>query len=217
MATELESRLGADDYRGDVVDDGALLLLLASGDERATRRAWDEFSPLVRRILQRTLGPDADVEDVLQEVFLRFYENVGRLREAGALRGFLIAITVNTLRGELRRRRVRRILRLVDPAELHRLRAVETDLEARDALDRFYRILNSLRKDDRIAFVLRVIEDLPLSEVAASLDVSEPTVRRRVARARKRVNLHVERDPLLSHYAAQGRDGEPASTAGGVS
>ncbi len=217
MAAEFESHFRNGVYREGIVDDYALVLSLASGDERATRQAWDHFSPLVRRILRRALGPGADVEDVVQEVFLRFFERVGSLREAGALRGYLIAITVNTLRGELRRRRVRRILRFVDPAELPKLRVVETDLEAREALRRFYRILERLRQGDRIAFVLRVIEELPFSEVAAALDVSVPTARRRVERARSRVGRHVACDPLLSYYAAGARNRRATREVGGAS
>lgn len=183
-------------------DEHELVLLLSVGDEGATRQAWDHFSPLVRRILRRALGPGADVEDLLQDVFLRFFEHVGSLRRDTALRGFLIAITVNALRGELRRRRVRRIVRFVDPAELPELRVVDTDPEARDALKRFYAILERLRQSDRLAFSLRVIEGMALADVAAALSVSVPTVRRRVARAKARVIYHVERDPLLSGYAA---------------
>jgi RNA polymerase sigma-70 factor (ECF subfamily) len=185
-------------------DEQQLALQLGAGDEGATRTAWDHFSPLVRRILRRALGPGADVEDVVQEVFLRFFESVGGLRQHGALRGFLVAITVNALRGELRRRRVRRIVRFVDPAELPELRVVDADPEARAALERFYAILDRLRQGDRIAFSLRVIEGMPLSEVASALKVSIPTARRRIARARQRVVFHVERDPLLSRYAAAG-------------
>lgn len=214
---EFEPSFGGEFYRSAIIDDYALILALASGDERATRQAWDHFSPLVRRILRRALGPDADVEDVVQEVFLRFFENVSNLRKSNALRGYLIAITVNTLRGELRRRQVRRILRLVDPSELPKLRVVEMDLEARDALRRFYRILDRLRLSDRIAFVLRVIEELPLSEVAAALDVSVPTAKRRVERARTRVSRHVECDPLLSQYAPRGRGRELTGEVGGAS
>lgn len=204
MAIEFESSRWEKVYRDSVVDDYAFVLSLAYGDELASRQAFGYFSPLVRRILRRALGPGIDVEDLVQEVFLRFFENVGALRKADALRGYVIAITVNTLRDELRRRQVRRILRFVDPVELPKLRAVEMDFEAREALERFYRIIERLRLGDRIAFVLHIIEELPLSEVAAALDVSVPTAKRRVERARTRVSRQVESDPVLSNYAARG-------------
>jgi len=215
MVTKSKSRLGAKVYRDGMIDDYALVLSLAFGDERAARQAFAYYSPLVRRILRRAVGPDVDVEDLVQEVFLRFFENIGNLRKSDAIRGYVIAITVNTLRDELRRRRVRRILCLVDPVELPKLRVVETNFEAREALQRFYQIIRRLRLVDRIAFVLHVIEELPLWEVAAALDVSVPTAKRRVERARSRVSRQVECDPLLSCYAAQ-RYTKPykASTAG---
>lgn len=191
------------------LDERLLVALLLAGDERATRQAWDHFSPLVRRILRRALGPSGDVEDSVQEVFLRFFERIGSLRDSAALRSYLVAITVNTLRGELRRRRVRRIVHFVDPSEVPELRVVDADPEAREALTRFYRILDRLRPNDRIAFVLRAIEGLPLAEIAATLEVSVPTVRRRIARAKTRLLHHIQRDPLLSTYAARGAGAVP--------
>ena len=52
-------------------DDATLARAASSGDPRATSVLWDRFSPLVRRMLRRTLGPTAEVEALLQEVFLR--------------------------------------------------------------------------------------------------------------------------------------------------
>jgi len=180
--------------------DPTLSVLLSRGDDDATRLAWDRFSPLVRRILRRGLGPNHDVEDVLQEVFLRFYRRVPELRDGAALRSFVIAITVNALRSELRRMRVRRIVRLVDPVELPELRSVDTDPEARVALRAFYRVLDRMRDRERVVFVLHVIEGLSAAEVAQALEISLPTVRRRLARARTRIDVLSAREPLLTRY-----------------
>ncbi|HEY3594545.1 MAG TPA: sigma factor, partial [Polyangiaceae bacterium] len=57
-------------------DDAALARAMIADDPRAPRVAWHRFAPMVHRILKRTLGPGADVEDLVQEVFLCLYDRV---------------------------------------------------------------------------------------------------------------------------------------------
>src|SRR4051812_35368204 len=94
------------------IDDRALAVDAARGDPGAHALIWDRYSPLVRRILVRGIGPGADVEDQVQEVFLRFYRNRTLLRDPAALRSFLFGITLRVAASELRSRRVRSWLRL---------------------------------------------------------------------------------------------------------
>jgi RNA polymerase sigma-70 factor (ECF subfamily) len=162
---------------------------------------WDRYAGLVRRILRRSLGPDADVEDAVQDVFLRFFSQVGGLRDPGALRPFLIGITLHVAGSALRRRRVRRWLRLTDDGSLPERAGARDDDEARAALRRLYAILDRLDDAGRLVFVLRHIEGLELTEVAAALGTSLATTKRRLAKVTGRVLAMIERDPALAEYA----------------
>src|SRR5262245_20268607 len=100
------------DQPDEPIEDRILAIEAARGDPGAHARSWDRYSPLVRRILVRGLGPGCDVEDQVQEVFLRFYRNRALLRDPSALRSFLFGITLRVAASELRSRRVRSWLRL---------------------------------------------------------------------------------------------------------
>ncbi len=78
------------------------------------------------------------------------------------------------------------------------------DPESRQALRRFYAILENLRPGDRVAFVMRHIEGLKLEEIRVALGVSLATARRRIDRAVRIVMAEVEQDPALAPYAAPG-------------
>lgn len=185
----------------DIYDDDALLArALIDRRPNAPAALWARFSPMVHRMLRRTLGPGHDVEDVVQEVFLCVFQKVGGLREPRALRAFVISVTALTARYELRRRWVGRWVRLGRDPEHPDVRAFHPDPEGREALTRFYKILDRVKPADRTAFVLRFIEGLELAEVAAALDTSLATAKRRITRVWKRVSLLVERDPALAHY-----------------
>lgn len=198
--------------RGAEGDDPALVRALLDGDLQAPRLLWKRFSPLVYRVLKRSLGPGHDLEDLAQEVFLCLFGKVRTLRDPGALKAFVISVTVLTARHELRRRWVRRWVRLSgDVAEVD-TRAVypEAGADAREALVRFYAILDRVNATDRTAFVLRYMEGLDLVDVAAAVGMSQATVKRRLTRVWARVALLVERDPLLADYL-----GGPSELPGG--
>jgi len=193
--------------RGEVTDfdtDEALVEGLCRGDSRAELAAWNRFSSRVDATLRRLLGPGQDRqarEDLLQEVFIRFYARVGTLRVPGAVAGFLTGITVHVVHGELARRRRRSWLRLTVTGATPDIAGPPPSSEAREAVLRYYQKLDLLGAKDRSIFVARTIEGLTLSEVAAVHGLSVSTTQRRLARAIKKVALLVRRDPVLADLA----------------
>jgi len=153
---------------------------------------------MVFRLLERGLGPDGEAEDLTQDVFLSSFAGIPKLRDGDALRSFIYSVALRTLKWELRRRRVRRILRLSDSGQLPDLPARGSDSEARQLLAHFYALLEKLPVNDRTAFVLRHIEGLKLEEIAERMGVSLATVKRWVGRASRDVTALVETDPELS-------------------
>ena len=182
------------------VDDATLVHKLVDQHPQAARLIWQRFAPMVHRILRRSLGPDEDVEDLAQEVFMCVFQKAATLREPQALKAFVITVTAFTVRGELRRRWSRRWLRRQRVAPANGQLVSNQDIESREALRRFYLILDRVGVQDRTAFVLRFIEGLPLEDVAMALDVSVATAKRRLARAWDRVVLLAERDTALVEY-----------------
>jgi RNA polymerase sigma-70 factor (ECF subfamily) len=185
---------GAGSAEGDLVD------ALVRGEPWAAEEVWDEHAGRVRRLLVRALGPRPEVDDLTQEVFMRVFSRVGLLREARALREFVIAVAVNVLKGELRRRWVRRKVLLSSDGSVPDVEAPGADPEAREALARCYAILDKLRPRERAAFVLRYMEERTLDEVAKGLGVSLRTAKRLVNRACERVSKHVGSDDGLRSF-----------------
>jgi RNA polymerase sigma-70 factor, ECF subfamily len=179
-------------------DDVSLVEALRRGESRSELRAWNRFSPGVAATLRRLLGPDGEHEDLLQEVFIRFFRGVSRLREPAAVRGFLIGICLRVVRRDLTRRRARRWLHLTPTGEAPEVAGRERDDEAREAVARYYRLLGTLGGRDRSLFVARTIEGLALDDVAALHSVSISTAQRRIAHATTRIAMLARRDPLLA-------------------
>jgi RNA polymerase sigma-70 factor (ECF subfamily) len=181
-------------------DDAALASALLARDRRAAVRAWSRYSPFVLGVLRRFFGPGADRQDLCQEVFLRFFARIDELRDPSALRGFLVGICLGVARNELRRVRVRRWVRLTAHGDLPEVPVTTWDPEAREAVLRFYAVLERVSVEDRSLFVARYVEKMEIVDVAAAHRMPLSTAKRHLARATRRIGAKMSRDPALSHY-----------------
>lgn len=189
--------VGADEPRE--VDDAALVAGVRANEPAAAGQMWDRYASLVRRILRRMLGP-VDVEDGVQDAFLRLFRDLASLRDPSALRSFLIGVTLHVAKSELRRRRARRWLMLSDDCVLAATDVTGERIEPRAAVVRLYKVLDRLSDGRRTVFVLRYVEGLELAELSAVLDCSLATTKRRVSDAAARVHALAAADPLLAPY-----------------
>jgi len=184
------------------LDDAGLACAAMEGHAGAPAAVWQRYSSLVAGLLRRSLGPGADVEDQVQETFVQFFRDVKKLREPAALRAFLIGVATRVARSELRRRRLRRWLMLTDSGALPDEAGTGADAEAREAVRRLYALLDRLDDRSRVVFVLRYVEGLELTEVAAVLGTSLATLKRNLAKVSARVHVMAAGDPLLAAYLA---------------
>lgn len=185
------------------LDDGELVRAFMNGEDWAAQAIWTRHAPMVFGLLERALGPSGEADDLTQDVFLRTFTRLPTLRDSKALRSFIYSVALRLLKWELRRRRVRRILRLPPTGRLPEVPVRPADSEARQILTRFYAVLEELGANERTAFVLRHMEGLKLEEVSEHMDLSLATVKRLLRRAAERVSALVERDHELSSYARE--------------
>lgn len=145
--------------------------------------AFRRYAPYVAQIALRILGRDAEVDDVVQEVFLIALKGLGALREADAIKGWLATVTVRVTRKKLRMRRVKTWLRLEDTPSYEEVAAPGATPEQRTLLAHIYAVLDGLPADVRIAWTLRNVEREQLDDVARLCGCSLATAKRRIAAA----------------------------------
>jgi RNA polymerase sigma-70 factor (ECF subfamily) len=178
----------------EVASDMELARALIDGVPNAPELAWERYAPLVHRIVSRAIGPDAEVEDVTQEIFYRLFSRIGTLRKPEALRSFVISFAIRIVKWELRRRRARRWLTLSETGDIPDEQLLVMDAEGRYAIRQLYTMLDRLGTRERLVLVLRHVEGMTLEEIAEAMALSLATVKRGLRRATSRVSQMLDSD-----------------------
>lgn len=185
---------------GEASTDGDLGQALIERRPEALPAAWRRYHLMVRRILQRALGSEGDIEDLVQDVFLGLFKRAHTLRDAEAVRPFVIGIALHTLYRERRRRMRRQRLALKCGSQSPDTASVGNGPAASYAAIKLNHLLQQLTEQERTSFVLRFAHGMTLPEVAQALQVSEPTAKRRLSRARECLAVQVSNNSLLLSY-----------------
>ena len=182
-------------------NDSELAEALRRGDGRAVARLFDLYGQHVERVLIRTIGRDAEMEDMVQDVFLGAYRSGPNYQGNDAqLKAWVSRIAVFTARGYLRKRKRRWWLRSSDPVELPEQSSKEPSPHTSEVLRRTYVALDQMDADLRIPFALREFEAMELAEIALACDCSVSTVKRRLVAARKAFERLAKQDPILRDW-----------------
>lgn len=176
------------------------------GDAAAFAELFRRHRDAVVRIAFRMLGPDADLEDVVQEVFLQVFRSLPDFRGQAKFSTWLHRVTVNVVLMIRRRARSRPVL---TPDETGKHEPSETRLPDQELLREqrlaaFRRLLDRLSDKKRTVFVLHELEGMAPAQIAEIVDCPVLTVRTRLFYARRELAQLMRSEPCL----AQLIDGE---------
>jgi RNA polymerase sigma-70 factor, ECF subfamily len=163
---------------------------------------YGRYEPLVRSLVHRMLGPDADHGDLVQQIFRELMESSFDLREPEKLPGWVRSVAMCVVYEELRTRHARR--RFEASFVQHATANFEHDVEVRDLLSRAGAMIATLPHAERTVFIMRTVEGRSCLEVAALSGCSTATIKRRLARAHRRLQGMISRNVELVRLARSG-------------
>lgn len=159
------------------------------------RRHGRMAAGLAHRLLS---GSGIDTDDLVQDAFVTAYTRLDTLREPEAFASWLGSIVVRTASKRLRRHRLRVRFGLArsEPVDMDLIVSSAASPEVAVSLLQTYEVLDRLRPDERIAFLLRRVEGLTVAEIAERMDLSLSTVKRRLDAAEGRFEREFARKQL---------------------
>lgn len=181
--------------------DHALVELVLQNEERAFEALMRRYNRRLFRVARSVLRDESAAEDAVQEAYISAFTHLDRYQPTGSFGAWLTRIALNE--ALMLRRRIRTdtvSLEDVDEATLIGARGVAVEitissdgLEAAHARQLLEQAIDSLPENFRTVFVLRVVEQLSISETAACLDLNSATVKTRLHRAQRRLRTDLSR------------------------
>jgi RNA polymerase sigma-70 factor (ECF subfamily) len=174
--------------------DDVLLRAIADGDLGALGDLYDRYGRDMWRAVHRVLGGGADVDDVVQTVFVKLPKIApsydGRTNARAWLVGIAVRVALRHRRGGMRF--LRAIKSFADNMVNRESRDPEREATSRDELRRFERALTHISEKKRAVFVLMEVHGLTTDEVARALEIPPATVRTRLFHARRELHDALE-------------------------
>lgn len=184
--------------------DRQLVKRVQKGDKRAFDLLVLKYQHKIMGLVARYIRDHSEVQDVVQEAFIKAYRALPKFRGESAFYTWLYRIAINTAKNYLvaRNRRPPGTDIDLDDAEyiegqsvLKEIANPENRLSTRELKTVIDKAIKQLPEDLRTAVTLREFEGLSYEEIAHVMDCPVGTVRSRIFRAREAIDLEIK--PLL--------------------
>lgn len=182
--------------------------LLVEQVQRGDKLAFDllvrKYQYKLGNLVSRYVYDQSEVEDIVQEVFIKAYRAIGRFRGDSAFYTWLYRIAINTAKNYLvsqGRRPPNTDIEAGDAAltevgkQLREIATPEANLLCHELAQTVTKALLALPDDLRMAITLRELEGLSYEEIATAMECPIGTVRSRIFRAREAIDKELR--PLL--------------------
>lgn len=169
--------------------------------ENAASSMWEQLHNGLRAFIAKRVGNEAEIEDLLQEVFLRVHQNAKSLQEPERMVSWVFQITRNAIIDHYRSAERRRELPAGLATEIEQeknVMAVEEESEAKYELSHCLRpMIDRLSPEYREAIRLVELEGLTNQEAATKLGLSVPGMKSRVQRGRQQIRKMLDECCLI--------------------
>ncbi len=182
---------------GDREIDQQLVERVQRGDQKAFALLVEKYQRKLGRLLARMIRDQAEVEDVVQESFIKAYRALPNFRGDSAFYTWLYRIGINTAKNHLvamgRRPSLSTDIEVEDAEnfedgdELRTTDTPETELMTKELAQTVKQAIEALPQELKTAISLRELDGLSYEEIAELMQCPIGTVRSRIFRARESV------------------------------
>ena len=161
-----------------------MIALLQKGSVTAFEKLFKKYGQRLYRFSHTYLKSEAEAEDVVQEVFLKLWENRTSLRTGTSFQSYLFTIAFNAIQKNFNKRAVQdrfRVILFENIAEQNSALEDQSDFEfLLGKLDLLIDQMPSRRKE---IFLKRKKEGKSVGDIAIEMDISKKTVENQITEA----------------------------------
>lgn len=154
-----------------------------SSIEKQFKDIYSNYSQKVHRLCLGYTGDSMQADDLLQEVFIKVWENLEKFRGESQVSTWIYRITANTCLLYLRSNRKQTKVDLEKTA----LKISEETIDTENQIQLLYKCISELNEADRLIITL-LLEEVPYSEIAEVISISEGNLRVKIHRIKQHLN-----------------------------
>lgn len=168
--------------------DQDLLAAAGNGSAGAFQNLYDRYSAKVFNTAIGYLQNEHDAEEVVQDVFIKIHKNANKFNGLSAVNTWIYRITINTSLDHLKKRKRNSFLIFGEdvkesPTYVH----PGVLLENKEASIALFKVIHTLKGNQKTAFILSFIELLPRQEVADIMGLKLKAIESLLQRAKNNI------------------------------
>ncbi|MCX6285012.1 MAG: sigma-70 family RNA polymerase sigma factor [Bacteroidetes bacterium] len=169
-----------------------------AGKRQAQKLLFDTFAPLMLGVCIRYCRDRDEAEDILQEAFIKVFQNIHSFRGEGSLAGWIKRVVINHAINYINKRN--KIARHEKIDEIRETEIIDMN-EVIDFPDEYnpallLKLIQELPSGYRTVFNLHIFEDYGHKEIAEALGISENTSKTQLFKARRWLKNKIEENRL---------------------
>jgi RNA polymerase sigma factor (sigma-70 family) len=163
-----------------------IIELIKKGEKELYELLVRKYNQRLYRIARSIVKNDSEVEDILQDTYLKAYENLSQFRNKSQFSTWIIRILINNANASLnKRKRFDNSLSIESASEAENTLSHTPDPMSNNELKKILEVaIDNLSENLRCVYMMREVEGLSVAETSECLSISEENVKTRLHRAK---------------------------------
>ena len=186
-------------------EDNRWIQQVLAGDKQAYAHLINKYkNPLYATILRMTKNPH-DAQDLVQEAFIKVYEQLGKYDKTGSFASWMYRVAINHCMDEFRKKRYQMKQVEIEEGSIISADSPELIFFKNEESRRLERLVATLPEDERIIILLRYVNELSYLEISDLVETPLATVRNKLHWAKMKMRETVKREGGNFHEVSNDR------------
>lgn len=158
-----------------------------SGDKQAYAHIINKYKNLLYATILRMTQNQQDAQDLVQEVFIKVYNQLDKYDKKGEFSSWLYRVAINHCMDEFRKKRYKMKQVELNGETMVNTRHPEVIYFKKEQSRQLERLIQTLPEDERLIILLRYVNELSYNEISELVGVPLSMVRNKIHRAKKKM------------------------------
>mgnify|MGYP000859781235 CR=1 FL=1 len=170
-----------------MVDESTLISNTLNGDIQSFALLVQAYQSQLYNFIYKITKSKEDTEDILQDVFVKVYNNLYKYNDNYRFSAWIYTITVNTIKSTYKKKKLRAVSHYTEDL-LEEIPSLEDSpellVEVKEHYKEIIEAIDSLKEKQKTAFILRYLRDFSYKEIGKIMGISQEAAKMKVQRAK---------------------------------